>query len=143
MVERKRGRHNGKFVDLGSWSRAPPFFEIVSRSSSLLFLNGGPKSEIFIIIRGEDGDDDSEESSEESSEEDSSEEEEDGTSSTPAAGQPELGRVEKRDLKRKEAADKQKKAEDEDPDLINPNHVQQKMNISDLNGPRELSRRER
>ncbi|KAF8797546.1 hypothetical protein BYT27DRAFT_7228913 [Phlegmacium glaucopus] len=93
--------------------------------------------------RGE-ADDDSEESSEDSSEEDSSEEsseEEEGTSATPA--QPELTRIEKRDLKKKEAAEKQKKAEEEDPDLINPNHVQQKMNISDLNTPRELSRRER
>jgi len=27
--------------------------------------------------------------------------------------------------------------------LINPNHVQEKMNISDLNTPRELTRRER
>ncbi|KAF8871396.1 hypothetical protein CPB85DRAFT_1238727, partial [Mucidula mucida] len=44
------------------------------------------------------------------------------------------------------AAEKQKtKALDqkeEDQDLINPNHVQKKVNISDLGAPRELSRRE-
>ena len=33
--------------------------------------------------------------------------------------------------------------DDDDPDLINPNHVQKKLNISDLNAPREPSRRER
>jgi len=32
---------------------------------------------------------------------------------------------------------------DVDEDLINPNHVQQKMTISDLNTPREPTRRER
>ena len=57
--------------------------------------------------------------------------------------QPELSRTEKRDLKKKQAEDKQKQAEEEDPDLINPNHVQQKLNISDLSTPRELTRRER
>ncbi|KAF8895820.1 hypothetical protein CPB85DRAFT_1257306 [Mucidula mucida] len=47
---------------------------------------------------------------------------------------------------RNSAAEKQKtKALDqkeEDQDLINPNHVQKKVNISDLGAPRELSRRE-
>lgn len=51
-------------------------------------------------------------------------------------------------MKKKEAAAKQKKKEDgdgenEDEDLVNPNHVQKKLNISDLNEPRQLSRRER
>jgi hypothetical protein len=32
---------------------------------------------------------------------------------------------------------------DEDDFLVNPNHVQKKMTISDLSKPRELSRRER
>jgi len=32
---------------------------------------------------------------------------------------------------------------DEDDDLINPNHVQKKLTISDLAKPRELSRKER
>ena len=40
-----------------------------------------------------------------------------------------------------------KKGEDDDSeddsDLINPNHVKNKMNISDLGAPRELSRKER
>jgi hypothetical protein len=98
----------------------------------------------LIFFRGENDSDDSEDEDEEeeegSSEEESSEEEAATTSTT---AQPELSRQEKRDLKKKQAEDKQKQAEDEDPDLINPNHVQQKMNISDLNTPRELSRRER
>ncbi len=48
-------------------------------------------------------------------------------------------------MKKKEG-DKKAAGEDEDeedPDLINPNHVQKKMNIADLNEPRQLSRRER
>lgn len=49
-------------------------------------------------------------------------------------------------MKKKEG-DKKKAAEgdedEDDPDLINPNHVQKKMNIADLNEPRQLSRRER
>ena len=53
-----------------------------------------------------------------------------------------LTRAEKRDLK-KQAEEKEGNEAEEDPDLINPNHVQQKLNISDLNTPRELSRRER
>jgi hypothetical protein len=49
-------------------------------------------------------------------------------------------------LKKKQAAQKQKaKGEEgeEDADLINPNHVEKKLNISDLGAPRELTRRER
>jgi hypothetical protein len=46
-------------------------------------------------------------------------------------------------LKRKQAAEKQKLQEEEDPDLINPNHVEKKLNIADLGAPRELTRRER
>jgi hypothetical protein len=49
-------------------------------------------------------------------------------------------------LKRKQAAEKQKLqagGAEEDPDLINPNHVEKKLNISDLGAPRELTRRER
>ena len=42
------------------------------------------------------------------------------------------------------AAAKQKSPDDdEDEDLINPNHVEKKLNISDLGKDRELSRRER
>jgi cobalamin biosynthesis protein CobT len=84
----------------------------------------------------EDEDEDEEGSEEEESEEESGEE-----------GKPELTRQERRDLKKKAAAAKEKKNEEgdeeEDPDLINPNHVQKKLNISDLNSPRELTRRER
>jgi hypothetical protein len=105
---------------------------------------------IIIAIRaprgkGDDEDGSDEESEEESSEEESSEEE------APAAGgsaeaQPELGRAERKEQKKKQAAAKAaaKTGEDEeDEDLINPNHVGKKLNISDLGAPRELSRRER
>ncbi|GLB44204.1 putative casein kinase substrate phosphoprotein PP28 [Lyophyllum shimeji] len=95
-------------------------------------------------------DDDSEEVEEEEEEEEESEEEESGEEeATPAGKGPaqELTRAERRELKKKQAAQKQKAAqedeEDEDEDLINPNHVQKKLNISDLGAPRELSRRER
>lgn len=47
-------------------------------------------------------------------------------------------------MKKKQAAQKQKEGEEgEDSDLINPNHVEKKLNISDLGAPRELTRRER
>ncbi|KAF8999822.1 casein kinase substrate phosphoprotein PP28-domain-containing protein [Cyathus striatus] len=72
--------------------------------------------------RDESEDDDSEE--EESSEEEEESESEEGSA------------AEK--LKKKEEG-----GEDEDDDLINPNHVQKKLNISDLSAPRELSRKER
>jgi len=92
-------------------------------------------------LRGENGSGDSEEGSEEggegSSEEEGSSEDEAGTSAT---AQPELTRQQKRDLKKKQAEEMKKLAE-EDPDLINPNHVQQKK--IDLNAPIELSRRDR
>lgn len=93
---------------------------------------------------GDDDDDDSdvqEESGEE--EEESGEEGEEGTT---ASGQ--LSRIERRELKKKQAAEKQaqKTAADEneeDADLIDPNHVEKKLNISDLSAPRELTRKER
>ena len=103
------------------------------------------KSYFLLFIRvdeSDDGDKDSEEEEEEESEEEGESSEEEAATSTTKAAQPELTRTEKRDLKKKQA-EKQKQTEDEDPDLINPNHVQQKMNISDLNTPRELTRRER
>ncbi|KAG9217871.1 hypothetical protein CCMSSC00406_0005241 [Pleurotus cornucopiae] len=88
-----------------------------------------------------DSDDEDEESEEE--EEESSEEEEEGAEGT--SNQPELTRAERKALKKKEAEQKQQQAalNDEDADLINPNHVTKKMNISDLSAPRELTRRER
>jgi len=92
----------------------------------------------------DDGDAIEEESSEEESEEESGEEESSEEESG-AEDKPELTRTERREMKKKEAAEKQKKAgeEEEDPDLINPNHVTKKLNISDLGSPRELTRRER
>jgi len=78
-------------------------------------------------------------------EEDEEEEEESGEEQD--SNQPELSRAERKELKRKQAADKKKQAngddEEEDSDLVNPNHVKTKMNISDLGAPRELSRKER
>ncbi|KAF5329357.1 hypothetical protein D9619_008935 [Psilocybe cf. subviscida] len=94
--------------------------------------------------RAEGIDEESEEDSEEEEdeEEESSEEEESG-----GEAKPELSRAERKALKKKEADAKNKKEgsgeEEEDPDLVNPNHVTKKMNISDLNAPRELTRRER
>ncbi|KAI6134346.1 casein kinase substrate phosphoprotein PP28-domain-containing protein [Pisolithus croceorrhizus] len=93
----------------------------------------------------EDEDDSNEEtSSEEDEEEEEEEEEEQGETSI---SQPQLSREERRALKAQEKLKKQQQPdaneEEEDPDLINPNHVQRKLNISDLNSPRELTRRER
>ena len=42
-----------------------------------------------------------------------------------------------------DGADDDEEEEGDDGDLINPNHVTKKLNISDLSAPRELSRRER
>ncbi|KAJ7161014.1 casein kinase substrate phosphoprotein PP28-domain-containing protein [Mycena filopes] len=87
------------------------------------------------------GPDDESESEEESSEEESEEEPTAGGSAEP---QPELSRAERKELKKKQAAAKQAVPEDdEDEDLINHNHVTKRMNISDLNAPKELTRRER
>ncbi|KAJ7058008.1 casein kinase substrate phosphoprotein PP28-domain-containing protein [Mycena amicta] len=93
--------------------------------------------------RGKDDEDDEDDSDEEeeSEEESSSEEESEGEE------KPELTRTERREMKKKQAQAKQKADGDpsdpEDADLINPNHVTKKMNISDLGAPRELTRRER
>lgn len=84
----------------------------------------------------EDDDDDEEESEEE--EEEESEEEGEGKGND----EPELTRAERKELKKKQAAQKQAEQE-EDPDLINPNHVEKKLNISDLGAAREPTRRER
>jgi len=105
-------------------------------------------SELNPLIVEEEGDndleeEDSEESEEEDSEEESSEEEssEEEAGTSVATEQP-LGR--RRDMKMKQAEAKQTpEAGDVDEDLINPNHVQHKMTISDLNTPRQLTRRER
>ena len=90
----------------------------------------------------EDGDDE-----EEDDDDDDDDDDEEGDPSS-AAGGPELTRAERRELKKKQAAEKANKAgEDGDGDdddlLVNPNHVTKKLNISDLSAPRELTRRER
>ncbi|KAJ3861569.1 casein kinase substrate phosphoprotein PP28-domain-containing protein [Lentinula novae-zelandiae] len=96
-----------------------------------------------------DGSGSDEEEEEEESEEESEEEEE-----AEEADKSELSRAERKELKKKQAAEKMKQKQKEaggggaddsedDSDLINPNHVKSKMNISDLSAPRELSRKER
>ncbi|KAF8841055.1 hypothetical protein BDN67DRAFT_989992 [Paxillus ammoniavirescens] len=92
-----------------------------------------------------DDDDSDVQEEEEEEEEESGEEEEEGAT---ASGQPELTRIERRELKKKQAAEKQAQKNpadenEEDADLINPNHVEKKLNISDLSAPRELTRKER
>ncbi|KAG1732687.1 casein kinase substrate phosphoprotein PP28-domain-containing protein [Suillus paluster] len=73
------------------------------------------------------------------------EEEEGEEEASGSAAQPELSRAERKALKKKQAEQKQPVdgESDADADLINPNHVEKKMNISDLGAPRELTRRER
>ncbi|KAG8215171.1 hypothetical protein J3R82DRAFT_8682, partial [Butyriboletus roseoflavus] len=102
---------------------------------------------------GDDGDDD-DDGDEAVDEEDEEEDEEDeevevvvDAAGTSATAQPELTRVERRELKKKQTAEKQAQKQgidenDEDADLINPNHVERKLNISDL-GSSELTRKER
>jgi len=87
----------------------------------------------------EEDEDEEKEESEEGSEKGESEEE------SGEEGKPELTRQERRDLKKREAAAKAKEGDEEEEDefLVNPNHVQKKLTISDLNSPRELTRRER
>ncbi|KAG2131658.1 casein kinase substrate phosphoprotein PP28-domain-containing protein [Suillus clintonianus] len=97
--------------------------------------------------RGQEGEADSDEDNEleeEEEEEDDEEEEGEGEEASGSAAQPELSRAERKALKKKQLEQKQPEGEDEaDADLINPNHVEKKMNISDLGAPRELTRRER
>ncbi|KAJ3775786.1 casein kinase substrate phosphoprotein PP28-domain-containing protein [Lentinula raphanica] len=98
------------------------------------------------------GSDDEEEEDEEEEEEEESEEEEEEEAED--SNKPELSRAERKELKKKQAAEKVKQKQkqagggdqedsEDDSDLINPNHVKNKMNISDLSAPRELSRKER
>jgi hypothetical protein len=56
-------------------------------------------------------------------------------------GQPELSRAWRRELKKKEAAEKAANGEDsEDELLVNLDRVTKKLNISDLSAPREVTR---
>ncbi|KAF5392128.1 hypothetical protein D9757_003197 [Collybiopsis confluens] len=107
--------------------------------------------------RNAEGDSDEDDDDEDDSEEEESEEEEDEEDEgTQQEAKPELSRTERKELKKKQTADKLKQKQkqsgggggsdddsDDDSDLINPNHVKRQMNISDLNAPRELSRKER
>lgn len=92
-----------------------------------------------------DADSDEENKLEEEDEEDEDEDEEDEDGANGSAAQPELSRAERKALKKKQADQKQlgEGESDTDADLINPNHVEKKMNISDLGAPRELTRREK
>jgi hypothetical protein len=55
-----------------------------------------------------------------------------------------MTRAERREMKKKQGAKKQLgEGQEEDADLINPNHVGKKLTISDLGSTRELTRRER
>ncbi|OJA20548.1 hypothetical protein AZE42_07072 [Rhizopogon vesiculosus] len=94
---------------------------------------------------GEDGSDEDDELEEEEDEEEEGGEGEGEEGTGGSASQPELSRAERKALKKKQADQKQQLEgeSDEDADLINPNHVEKKMNISDLGAPRELSRKER
>ena len=98
--------------------------------------------------QGGDGleeDDDDDDDDEEDEEEEGGDAEEEGNAPAgegSGAAEQELTRAERRELKKAQAAKKQE-AEEEDPDLINPNHVEKKLTISDLAAPKELSRRER
>lgn len=128
--------------DNGDRSKARKYaLYLISCHSDLADQYCNPYNRPTDDIEEEDSDEEEEESEESGSEEEESEEE------PGEEGKPELTRQERRDLKKKEAAAKAKKKEEgdeeEDPDLINPNHVQKKLNISDLNSPRELTRRER
>jgi hypothetical protein len=92
------------------------------------------------------------EGEEEDEDEDDEEESADDAPETNAAQEPELTRAERRELKKKLAGKTAGKIEEEappqgeeeeDPDLINPNHVDKKLTISDPASPPPLSRRER
>ena len=119
-------------------------FGIVSRSL-LFFSTADFNLKFMFFIREEEDDEDEDEDegdSKESGEEDSEEESSEEEAGTSVATEQPPGR--RRDMKTKQAEAKQTpEAGDIDEDLINPNHVQHKMTISDLNTPRELTRRER
>ncbi|KAF9450725.1 hypothetical protein P691DRAFT_797704 [Macrolepiota fuliginosa MF-IS2] len=91
--------------------------------------------------KNEDDSEEEEESEEGSEESEESEEEESGE------GKSELTRAQRREMKKKQGVKQPQQdgedEDDEDADLINPNHVQKKMTISDLNEPRQMTRRER
>ena len=95
----------------------------------------------------DDEDDDDDEEEEEDDDDEDEDEEGDDPPSVP--GEPELTRAERRELKKKQAAEKDAKGATEDGDgdeddlIANPNRITKKLNISDLSAPREMTRRER
>ena len=95
-------------------------------------------------------DDDSDEDEEDEEEEEEEEEEDDEGEDSAVPGETEVSRAERRELKKKQAAERAGKdkqdedgGKDEDDLISNPNHVTKKLNISDLSAPRELTRKER
>jgi hypothetical protein len=99
-------------------------------------------------VQDDDSDEDEEDEEEEEEEEDEDEDEEGEDSAVP--GETEVSRAERRELKKKQAAERAGKdkqdedgGKDEDDLIANPNHVTKKLNISDLSAPRELTRKER
>lgn len=103
--------------------------------------------------RRDSQDDDSEEDEDEEGEEEDDDDEDEGEEGGPE--EPDVTRAERRELKKKQAAEGAGKAQDEKQDgdgggdededalIANPNHVTKKLNISDLSAPRQLTRRER
>ncbi|KAF8259724.1 casein kinase substrate phosphoprotein PP28-domain-containing protein [Lactarius quietus] len=114
----------------------------------VLDADGVASGEPRRALQEEDVDeDDEEEEDEDEEDEDDDDDDDDEAGLSAAPGDPELSRVERRELKKKQAAEQAAKAEGEDGDeddlLVNPNRVTKKLNISDLSAPRELTRRER
>jgi hypothetical protein len=107
-------------------------------------LPHSPRRRALDEVDEDDDDDDDDDDDEEEDSEEEDEEDEDGEPSS-VPGQPELSRAERRELKKKQAAEQSVKAEgDGEDDLAaNPNRLTKKLNISDLAAPRELTRRER
>ena len=103
-------------------------------------MNGFPPSR-------RDAEEDSEEDEDEEEEDEEEEDEEDEEEGKGPSEGSELTRAARRELKKKQAAEKTGANEDGDGDdgdlMVNPNHVAKKLNISDLSAPRELTRRER
>lgn len=125
------------------------------RLSQMARIPGGcPDQLLFMFIHkiyrrnGDDDDDDDDDSEEDDSEEEEEEGEEEVGEEESDEEKPELTRAQRKELKKKQAQAKQavKEQADEDEDdelMINPNRVQKNLTISDLNEPRQLSRRER
>ncbi|KAI0028735.1 casein kinase substrate phosphoprotein PP28-domain-containing protein [Vararia minispora EC-137] len=107
---------------------------------------------------GDEDEDEDEDDEEENGGDEIDDGDDDGEGVVPTTSQPEITRQERKELKRKQAQEKvrakqpastleeeeeEEDDEDEDEMLVNPNRIVKKMNISDLNEPRQLSRRER